>query len=157
MRIGDDTPLGIKDDKSGVSGSSVYSFKPNLPGQGVYLVQLCDEEGIKAKMEYGRVRIFAASKISRFKELINQSKKDYAVEDKKLIHPIHMWSNNAGGFCVVFNYPDEEPVLHTYESAFPSVVCFQYIGKIPRVKKSVIHSSKDDMRWALTAMGVFIK
>lgn len=157
MRIGDDTPLGIKDDKSGVSGSSVYSFKPNLTGQGVYLVQLCDEEGIKAKMEYGRVRIFAASKISRFKELITQSVKDYSPENRELIHPVHMWSNNAGHFCVIFNYKEKEPVLHTYESAFSAVVCHQYVGVIPRVKKSIIHSSKDEMRGALTAMGVFIK
>ncbi len=155
MRIGEDTPLGIKDDNGGVTRASVYSFKPTLPGQGVYLVHLCSEEGIKARVEYGRVRIFAASKIKRFKDLINQSEKDYSPKGKELTHPIYMWSNNAGHFCVCIN--GEEIVLHTYESAFPVVIRCQYIGKIPRVKKSIIHPSKDDMRWALTKIGIFIK
>jgi hypothetical protein len=130
----------------------VFSFAPQYRGQGAFLMQRCNEEGILAKYLYGAVRIYAKKKVVNFYDLIKESVEKHK-EHKGLIHKMHKFIENRNCFCVGIK---EEDCLYTYERAFERVIVFQFLGDIPLTKNIKSFPTQEEMIEALLLKGVMV-
>jgi hypothetical protein len=130
----------VEDEKGNLRSLPKYAFRPTLRGQGAFILACCEDKGLFAKYEYGKIRIFARKKFELFKEIIKQSYQEYKPREG-LTYPVHIYRDNKMIMCIGVKSLD---CLYTYERRMVDVVKGQFIGVIPTTKKIKIFNSQEE-------------
>jgi hypothetical protein len=130
----------------------VYTFKPQFFGQAAFLMNRCEEEGIKTHYQSGGVHIYAKKKREKFEELIRES---FTLHKERvgLTAKMHKFSNNKKTFAVGVK---DEDCIYTYETAFTRLIIGQYLGYIPQTKYLKVLPTQVEWQIKMIEKGVMV-
>lgn len=140
---GQDLSFLSKKEQKDAYSNIAYSYTPEHRGQAAYLLVLCTKAGIRARCLYGDVKMYSASKIPQFLDLVEQSLQDKGPERSFGHYQLMHWAHGRHIFCVALQ---KEDTIYTHEKAFHHVVTEQYLGRIPMTSKVKIFEDSVEMR-----------
>jgi len=141
-----------------IDRKATASFRPTLYGQSAYILDQCEEEGIKAKHLYGQLYMYNKSKKERFLEICEES---FAVHQVRtgLDKNVHIWAVPKGmmNHTLAVGIKEEgQDTIFTYEAALVHIVACQFVGVIPRVSRMVVLHTRDEFVETVLKKGIKI-